>query len=256
MSLLSDIIDTLQDHKVLEVRIGLHWTAVIVNVDGKPRCGLASTVASSHEHDQDSQVPQAGKLEQFGALELARLALDSKSVQASIGMAAVNALMPPMPDLWKDENADEAIARLGKDKRVVLVGHFPFIKTLRAQVGELIVIEQNPAPGDLPAEAAREFIPTADVVALTSMTFINKTLQGLLDLVHPQAKVLMLGPTTPLSPVLFGHGIEVLSGTIVENIPAVLRTLSQGAHYRQVHNAGTKLVNIHRSDWLSAGSPA
>lgn len=255
MSLLSDIIETLPDRSVQEVRIGLHWTAVVVEVDGTSRCGLASTVASSHEHDPGSQIPQAGQLEQFSALELAKLALDSKSLPASIGMAAINALMPPMPSLWRDENADEAIARLGKDGRVVLVGHFPFVKTLRMQVGELIVLEQHPGPEDMPADAAFDVIPTADVVALTSMTFINKTLQGLLDMVNPQAKVLLLGPTTPLSPVLFERGVEVLSGTVVENIPAVLRTLSQGAHYRQVHHAGTKLVNIHRTDWLAAGRP-
>jgi len=253
MTLLSAIIDTLPDRKVLEVRIGLHWTAVVVDIDGTPRCGLASTVVSAHEHGQDSQIPQAGQLEQFSALELARLALESKSIQASLGMAAINALMPPMPELWRDENADEAIARLGNHGRVALVGHFPFVKLLREKVGELIVLELHPGPDDMPAEAAREVIPTADVLALTSMTFINKTIQGLLDLVDPKAKVLLLGPTTPLSPVLFEHGVDVLSGTVVENIPAVLRALSQGAHYRQVHRAGTKLVNIHRSDWLLSG---
>jgi len=60
--------------------------------------------------------------------------------------------------------------------RSVLVGHFPFIPKLRPAVGQLWVIEQRPAEGDYPAEAAADLIPQADVVAITSSALINHTL--------------------------------------------------------------------------------
>jgi uncharacterized protein (DUF4213/DUF364 family) len=46
------------------------------------------------------------------------------------------------------------------------------------------------------------------------------------------APVLVLGPSTPLSPVLFDHGAHLLSGSVVEDIESVLRAVAQGANFR------------------------
>jgi uncharacterized protein (DUF4213/DUF364 family) len=56
--------------------------------------------------------------------------------------------------------------------------------------------------------------------------------------------VLALGPTTPLSPVLFDYGVSIASGAVVQQIDAVLRHVQQGANFRQVRRAGVRLVNI------------
>ena len=50
MGLAENLMAVLPDGKVLDVRIGLHWTAVIVDVEGKRQCGLASTVTEDHQH--------------------------------------------------------------------------------------------------------------------------------------------------------------------------------------------------------------
>ena len=55
-----------------------------------------------------------------------------------------------------------------------------------------------------------------------------------MDLVAPDAYKMMLGPSTPLSPVLFDHGLTALSGSIVTDREQVLRCISQGANFRQV----------------------
>jgi hypothetical protein len=39
-----------------------------------------------------------------------------------------------------------------------VIGRFPFITRLRSLVGELLILEQYPQPGDLPAEAAAEIL--------------------------------------------------------------------------------------------------
>ena len=44
MQLLAQLLDPLPDGEVVVVRIGLHWTAVVVEVDGARRCGLCSTL--------------------------------------------------------------------------------------------------------------------------------------------------------------------------------------------------------------------
>lgn len=80
------------------------------------------------------------------------------------------------------------------------------------------------------------------MVALTGSALVNHTLDGLLALCPKQATVLVLGPSTPLSPILFDHGATIVSGTRVVDEEAVLRTVSQGASFQQVK--GTKLITI------------
>ncbi|MGB9673463.1 MAG: Rossmann-like domain-containing protein, partial [Anaerolineales bacterium] len=144
----------------------------------------------------------------------------------------------------QDINAEEVIAQYGKGKKVALVGHFPFVPRLKNRVGTLWVLELHPRPGDLPADAADEVIPQADVVAITSMTLLNRTFEHLITLPKPTAITLLLGPTTPLSPVLFNYGVNILSGSQVEDIPRVVRGVIQGANFHQLHSLGVRLVSI------------
>jgi uncharacterized protein (DUF4213/DUF364 family) len=148
-------------------------------------------------------------------------------------------------------NAEEMIARLGAGKRVALVGHFPFVDRLKTRVGELAVLELNPRPGDHPAEAAPQVLGQAQVAAITGMTVQNHTLEALLDWIAPGAEVLVLGPSTPLHSRLFAHGIGVLSGALVTDIPAVLRCIAQGGNFQQIHRCGVRLVNMIRPDLQS-----
>ena len=166
-------------------------------------------------------------------------------MQASLGLAALNALLPPPPQPWSEENAETIIARSAR-AGVAMVGHFPFAEALRPHVAELLILEQHPAPGDLPAEAAPRVLPTVDVIAITGMTISNHTLERLLALRNPQAKVILLGPSTPLSPLFFEHGVDVVSGAVVRDIEPVLRLVSQGANFHQLHQAGVRLVNIYK----------
>jgi uncharacterized protein (DUF4213/DUF364 family) len=107
------------------------------------------------------------------------------------------------------------------------------------------VLELSPGPGDLPAERAPEIIPQADVVAITGMTLINGTFEALAALPRPGAFVVVLGPSTPLSPLLFDHGVDAISGAVVVDIPAALAAISQGANFRQV--PGKRLLTMARS---------
>jgi uncharacterized protein (DUF4213/DUF364 family) len=66
----------------------------------------------------------------------------------------------------------------------------------------------------------------------------------LLDLRGPNAYVIVLGPTAPLSPVLFDYGVDVISGTKVINPETVLRHVSQGATFRQMK--GVRLLTMKK----------
>jgi uncharacterized protein len=249
MKLLDDLVAALPDGEITDVCIGLHWTAVVVVAGGEMRCGLASNLISRHSHSAEPDVPLAGQLHTLPAQELAAYARAEKPVLASVGVAAINALLNPPAEFLSDLNAEEVIASQGKGKTVALIGSFPFIPGLKSRVGRLFVIEQVPANDELPASAAPEIVPQADVVAITSMTLVNHTLDGLLALCSPKAIILLLGPSTPLSTVLFDHGIHLLAGSIVTAIDPVLAAVRQGANFRQLHQAGVRLVTMSQSKY-------
>jgi uncharacterized protein (DUF4213/DUF364 family) len=141
-------------------------------------------------------------------------------------------------------NAGDILKARGRGKSVAVVGHFPFIPALRETAARLRVLEMHPAAGEHPAEAAPDLIPQADVVAITGTALINGTLDGLLALCRADALVMVLGASTPLSPILFDHGVSLLSGSRVVDDAALLRTVGQGANFRQVQ--GVRLLTLAR----------
>ena len=239
MTILDDLLANLDgDAPIRNVLVGLHWTLVCSR-----RCGLASTMTSQAPHGH-AAVRDVGSLHQKTARELADFARSDNLFEASLGVAAINSLLEPDESQAVEINALHVLSEHGRDKNVALVGHFPFIPRLRPSVGQLWVIEQRPAQGDYPAEAAPDLIPQADVVAITSSALINHTLDDLLALCRPEALVMMLGPSTPLSPLLFNHGVDILSGSLVVDESAVMRTVGQGASFQQVE--GVRLLTFRR----------
>jgi uncharacterized protein (DUF4213/DUF364 family) len=211
-----------------------------------------STLSTGHKHTGSPDVPEAGDLERYSGLELAQYSRSEQPTLASVGMAALNALLTHQPDKWVQANAEEMLATYATDKRLVIVGHFPFIKRLRTRVGDLTVLEQVPGPQDLPAHLAPKILPQAQVVAITAMTLINHTLEELLQFCDPGAFIMVLGPSTPLTPLMFEFGVNLLSGAIVTNVDSVMRVVSQGGNFKQVHRAGVRLVNLSQPDLLAS----
>jgi uncharacterized protein (DUF4213/DUF364 family) len=217
-----------EDAAVRSVLVGAHCTAVCSR-----RCGLASTMRGCPPHGEET-VRDVGRLHTKSARELAEYARSANPLEASIGMAALNSLLPPDWGAAADRNALAVLAGKGAGKKVALVGHFPFVPELERRVGTLRVLELCPADGDWPAAAASDLIPQADVVGLTSSALINHTFDALLSLCRPEAFVVALGPTTPFSPVMFDHGIRVLAGSDVIGEAEALHTLGQGASFREI----------------------
>jgi uncharacterized protein (DUF4213/DUF364 family) len=226
------------DVPVREVWVGLHWTAV-----HSLNLGLAATL---HETDcrKTGDVSGAGLLLERSAHELAAYLRSENRLEVSIGMAALNSLAVVDEERVAELNARELLLRRGRNKNVALVGHFSFTEVLREAAAQLWVLELRPGPGDWPAEAAPELIPQADVIGLTATTLMNGTFDGLSRLFRPEALVVMLGPSTPLSQVLFDHGVDVLSGTQVVDPTTTLRYIGQGGSLRQV--PGIRRLNIAR----------
>jgi len=230
MKVLEDLILTLNtEAKVRDIRIGLFHTAVLTR-----NCGLAATLPRDALRQEQPSVREPGRLVDKGALELARMACSESLLEAAIGMAAINSLLEVNGEQCLELNASELIAEKGKGKKVAIVGHFPFIPKLREIVKELWVIEKNPREGDFTEVEADNLIPRADVVGITGTAFTNHSIEKLLKLCSPEAYVVILGDTAPLSSVLFDYDIDAISGTKVIAPEIALRCVSEGATYRQI----------------------
>jgi len=213
---------------VSEVLIGLHWTAV-----RSQRTGLAATnneLSCCMAEDMEG----AGYLQQRSAQELAGLLRSSQPLQMSLGMAALNSLIPLNEQAGVELNARDVILERGRGKNVALIGHFHFVEEVRRRAAQLWVLELNPTGGDLPAADAPKLLPQADVIGLTGSTLLNGTFDALARLFPPKAVVVMLGPTTPPSQVLFDYGVDVLAGTEVVDPTTLFHYVGQGASLRKV----------------------
>jgi uncharacterized protein (DUF4213/DUF364 family) len=144
-----------------------------------------------------------------------------------------------------DENGLDLIARLGAGKRLAIVGAFPYLKTIRVDAARSWVLELDPAEDEEPATAAPEILPQADVVGITGSTLANGTLEGLLALCRRDAFVAVIGPTTPLSPILFDYGVDVLCGALADDADAMVASLLAGGSTRRL--AGTRQISLRPS---------
>jgi uncharacterized protein len=229
MTILDDVLESIDgDAGVRSILVGAHWTVVCSRYGG-----LASTVLSEKPHGHEV-VREVGRLHMKSAREVATFARSDNPLEASIGWAAINSLLEVDTASAVEVDAGELLIQHGAGKNIALVGHFPFIPQLRKMAKNLWILEKHPVEGEYPASAAPDLIPQADVVALTGSALINHTLDRLLSLCQPDALVMVLGPTTPLSTVLFDHGATLISGSKVVNEAAVLQTVGQGATFRQV----------------------
>jgi uncharacterized protein len=238
MSLLDDLrAEVNLDSPVRSVLVGSHWVVVCSR-----NCGLASALHGNRSHGTP-EVSDAGLLHLKSICDLVGLLNSESLLEKSIGVAALNAVLDVDESQAIETNAAEVLVNRGKDKKVALVGHFPFIPQLQQVAKQLWVLEQQPTKNEYPAEAAPELLPEADLVAITGTAIINGTMEALLKLCRARSTVMVLGPSTPLSPVLFDYGVNILSGSRVTNEEAVLRTVGQGASFRQVE--GVKLLTIY-----------
>ena len=226
--LISDI-DASADAPVRAMCQGAFQTAVWTSA-----CGLASTPHEPGNHHKVTPVKDAGRLVKRSAREMATMAYSSSPFEAAIGMATINSLLAVDEGRCTELNAAELLAEKGRGHNVVLIGHFPFVQKLRTEVRNLWVIERQPSEGDFTESTAEQLVPEADVVGITGAALINHTIERLLELCHPEAYVVVLGGTAPLSPILFDYGVDAIAGTRVTDPERALRFVSQGATFRQM----------------------
>lgn len=226
MKLINHLISAVgeNDGPVKDIRVGVSWTGV----HGKYG-GVAKTYGIPVVHGNYTQ--DMGELTNKNTLELAEYAHSWNLVEASLGVAAINSMIKPRGK--KDINAQDLILEEGKNKKITMVGKFPRIDEIRSVARELWVLESNPTllnpkEGIITESAAEYVFPGSDIIVITGSTLINKGLERYMELARREdAYTIILGPSTPMSDVLFDYGVDMLAGVEIVNPEAILHKISQ-----------------------------
>lgn len=175
-------------------------------------------------------------------------------VEASIGVAAINAYYNN-PEVARKNGVEFSDSKRIEDrvfdpfimsqneikgKKVAVVGHFPHLENLFEPICDLSIIEWEPEEGDYPISASEYLLPECEYVYLTCACIMDKTLPRMLELSKNAKRITMVGPGTPLSPVLFDHGIEDLSGFMIKDQLRAYRIIS-GAEKVRIYTTGQKV---------------
>ena len=92
-------------------------------------------------------------------------------------------------------------------------------------------------------------MPDADVVLITGTTLLNDTIEGLVALCLPDARVVVVGPTVGLFPVAFlRRDVDVMGGIQVTAPDAFLDMLAEGGSgYHFFGKSAEKVVLVRRN---------
>jgi uncharacterized protein (DUF4213/DUF364 family) len=241
VKILDDLLSTLNfETSVKDIRQGVFHTGVLTRY-----CGLAATLPRDALKQEGPLVKEPGFLLDKTPRDLAQMACSDSILESAVGMATINSLLEVDLHSCIELNAADLILQKGEGKKVVIIGHFPFLPRVREKAKALWVIEKNPKEGDFNETEADRLIPRAEVVAITGTSLTNHTLPHLLELCDSKAYVVMLGDTVPLCPVLFDYGVDALSGTRVLDADLALRCVSQGANFRQIK--GTRRLTMTKA---------
>ena len=241
MKILEELYNSIPEYPVKEVFAGVFDILV-----WSENLGIATTV-------MEEQLPHTGIRNSKNLLtkntrELAEYVFSENWLEASLGMAAINSALP-IQTKARIINAQEIILKKGRSKKVGIIGHFPFVEKFKKQFEELFVFEKNPRNEDLSEKDIPDFLPQADVIAISSTTLTNHTFENIMQNIKKDSFVILLGPTSPVSPILFDFGIDAVSGVYFDgNERSILTQVKEATPYRFIK--GKKYVTIFREDYI------
>jgi len=225
-----------EDCVVSDCLAGLSWFLVRskgVGVSMRPR-------------ECEGPVRNAGRIAGMKVRELATWIKSWNWYEAAMGLAAINSVLNSPEEvkrncgdsLAEDQNQDVFTMLLDefRGKKVAVVGHFKNMERVAAAC-DLTILERIPQNGDMPDPACEYILGEQDIVVMTATTLINKTMPRLLQLSRG-ARVIVAGPSTPLHPLMFDHGVSILGGLVVKDETNLWRAVAEGGREELFTNGG------------------
>ena len=230
--------------RVADVRVGLGYTAVRLE-SGKT--GVAGMLRHLLDKAGCSILAYAGTLAGRKAGEVVPLLRSESIVEASIGLAAVNALFQWEGPAEGSNDDLPQLLRIGPRDWLGMVGNMaPVLERLRPYFDRCVVFDDGRPGEEGIAETSLEqdLLPKCDVVILTATSLLNGTFDNLVAISKEAREVCLMGPSTPLIPELFRErGVTLLSGRRFTDPDRLMRVVSEAGGQRSFGEFSRK-VNI------------
>lgn len=258
----ADLGDSLNTLTVERTVIGLFFTGVKLDTGEGGLCFTPiKTIPEAVCCPSSARVmPASGKLEGKRAVEFLDEIFSGNPLKKTMGIAVLNALSSLC---WK-RNAPAAYrVRTGIDALdemvipdsafVVVVGALvPAIRALKQRGGPFAILELDPSTlkADemkflVSPEEAPDAVSRADLLVITGTTLINDTLEGLLELRKPGARIIVVGPTASMLPdAFFRRGVSVIGGVAVTDADRVLNVIAEAGSGYHFFGKGAERVVI------------
>ena len=160
-----------------------------------------------------------------------RLLRSGDALGIAAGMACLNSALP-VPEGAFAANAFDLFQSRSRRLRTCFIGHFPDAERWRERGYPVAIIELCPQPGDIHWERSRRALRAAEIVFITGLTLVNGTFPEVVRRTPNARHRILLGPTVPLSPLLFRYGVDLVGSTIVLDVSRALDYFRRGeGHY-------------------------
>ncbi len=248
----SHLMETARERSIRQAVAGGRFCAVVLDDGGAGVANLCPDVCGTPSRGAVGVLPRPGT----SATE----ALEALTLRdhSAIGLATANALANRFRTLGMQ--ADGAVfpgdllrvLKLKPDDHVGMVGCFsPIVEPVRHRVRQLSIFErgQRQASGLLDEDQAYGLLPECSVALITATTLLNGTIDALLIAAASCREVVLLGPSTPLTPDVFASSpgrVTLLAGAVVTDAEQILRTVARGGGTRDFGSGAAK-VNVRVS---------
>lgn len=223
-------INQIENLVISDVRIGAMLSAVKLS-DGS--FGIASTLSDIELHfdkrNRDFGDFTPSKIKGQKVIDLFETTKNSKVIDA-LKIAVLNAISSQilLNSKYKIlENTDPInLVDLKSQKTITVVGGFhSYIQKISKTNNKLYVLELNEnalfeeqKQFYVPANEYVNILPISDIVIITGLTLVNKTIDGLLSSISPKAQVIVTGPSSSIIPdILFENNVNIIGATRIIN---------------------------------------
>lgn len=196
--------------KVDSVLVGLNWTLVRAG----EFCGIARSPSRGTEGARTLR-PEGG-FEGRSLSEIASYLCSTDPLSRSIGLAAINAYWnraEPVEFVKPYICAGGGLGGLeAPGIGVVIIGGF---RGAQKKLPMARIVEREPKPGDIPIQEAQQAYEQASTLAITAQTLMNGSLEPILHASQTVPQRMLVGPSSPACPLVFGHGIDETFGAVI-----------------------------------------
>lgn len=216
-----------KERRIADLRVGLSYVGVKLDNNA---AGLAAVLPDVTPRGC-TVLSSAGSFAGSPATGLLKYLVDGQNgLHSAIGLATANALIEVPADRTEDREATTFL-NLQPGEKVAMVGLFaPLMERIRTTGAILTVIEKNPDRLEVlsPAEKQRA-LQDCNVAIITATTLINRTFEETIGFLGAPRSVVLMGPSTPLLPVIFRDTpVTHLGGASVIDYARVLQIISEG----------------------------